>query len=196
MPRAPSHATSVTGHAGMSHTPSAGITLPSSLLRTHAPATFPPSASAFGLVRPVFAGCGQPLLAAWPSRRYLCEPFSGCLDLYPGGPQGAWLVSSPEASAFPAFSPGRRPQTPCSDFGTGWHFEAAVIRLRFRPPDLLALQIAPTAGFPGQPGLCRSGPPPAVASGRSEPANRPNRAIDDVGTCTPPGSQHCRLLRK
>jgi len=41
------------------------------------------------LVRQVCAGCCQPLLGTAPSRRYLCESILGCLDLYPGVPQGA-----------------------------------------------------------------------------------------------------------
>jgi len=44
----------------------------------------------YDLARQVFAGCCQPLLGTAPSRRYLCESFLGCLDLYPGGPHGAY----------------------------------------------------------------------------------------------------------
>src|SRR5262249_52863036 len=74
----------------------------------------------------------------------------------------------------------------------------SLLYFRFRPPCWLALPVAPTAGaVPGQPGGqgfdvgAHSG---AVAGSGSRPANRPNRATDGVGTCTPPDPQPCRLL--
>ena len=42
------------------------------------------------LVRPVCAGCCQPLLRSGSSRRYLCQSFLTCLDPYPGCLQGAY----------------------------------------------------------------------------------------------------------
>ena len=42
-------------------------------------------ASAFSLVRRVFAGCTQSLLPTGASRRYLWESFLGCWIPYPGG---------------------------------------------------------------------------------------------------------------
>jgi len=68
---------------------SGGVTLPSSLIRTHAPILSPPNASVCRLVQSVFAGCYQPLLGKGPSRRYLCGSFSTCLDPYPGCSCGA-----------------------------------------------------------------------------------------------------------
>ena len=60
------------------------LLLRSSLLRTHPPILIPPSASRHPLGQWVFAGCCQPLLGVGPSRRYLCDSFSTCLDPYPG----------------------------------------------------------------------------------------------------------------
>ena len=48
------------------------------------------------LLRQVFAGCRHSLLRVGPSRRYLCESCSGCLDLYPGGSPGACTRFFPE----------------------------------------------------------------------------------------------------
>ena len=163
---------------------------------TRQPLSLPPP-RLVSLVRRVLAGCCQPLLEKRPSRRYLHESFSGCLDPYPGGPQGAWLVSSPEASAFPVVLPGRRPPDSVRRLQYGGNFGAAVIRFASGLRICLPSRSLPPQGLkaPGRPGRCRSGPPPAVASKQSEPANRPNRAIDDVGTRTPPDSRPCRLLK-
>lgn len=73
---------------GVSH--HVGGHYPSLLLRTHPPVLNPPPASGFPLGQLVFAGCCQPLLGVGPSRRYLCESFSACLDPYPGCPWGAF----------------------------------------------------------------------------------------------------------
>jgi hypothetical protein len=51
------------------------ITLPSQLIRTHAPDRIPPNVLV-SLVRWVFAGCRQSLLGDGPSRHYLCNPCS------------------------------------------------------------------------------------------------------------------------
>lgn len=85
----------------MSRISSAGVTPPSSLLRTHAPDQNPPAASVFHLVRQVFAGCRQSLLGAGPSRRYL-------RSLSPG----AWTYTPRVPLATPFASPchGRQAQ--------------------------------------------------------------------------------------
>ena len=84
----------------VAHTGSCARPYPSRLLR-------------HGLVRRVFAGCYQPLLGDGPSRRYLCESFSGCLDLYPGGSQGAHTRFFPCDIGLPHPHPaGRRHNTP------------------------------------------------------------------------------------
>ncbi len=57
-----------------------------------------------------------------------CESFLTCLDPYPGGPQGALLVSSLRASAFPDLAAGRRSTKVLdSHFSPGGLLGAAVI---------------------------------------------------------------------
>jgi len=64
--------------------------------------------ASFLLFRLVFAGCCQPLLNEGPSRRYFCESFLGCLDLYPAGLQGCtYPFLPPTTSAFPNWDLGR-----------------------------------------------------------------------------------------
>ena len=112
VPRAPSLHAGVTVMQKTSCVPSQNITSTSSLLWAHAPNHCPPVTSWHRLLRPVFAGCCQPLLRNGPSRRYLCRSFHTCLDPYSGSPQGALPVSSPGTLAFPAFEPGRRMTSP------------------------------------------------------------------------------------
>jgi hypothetical protein len=157
-----------------------------------------PSHRLVGLGRRVFAGCGQPLLGAGPSRRYLCGSFLGCLDLYPGGPQGARARFFPWGVGLPRVRTGSAPgDVPHSDFGGGFDFGAAVIRSasglrvcsppRSLPPRRLCV-------LPGGRGFDVWAHLRVVAAPGSRPANRPNRAMDGVGTCTPPDPQPCRLL--
>jgi hypothetical protein len=75
VPRAPLPAAGVTDCGKASCTLSEGVTPPSSLVWTHATDQIPPSDFVV-LIRPVCAGCCQPLLEDGPSRRYLrslCE---------------------------------------------------------------------------------------------------------------------------
>jgi len=83
-----------------------GITLPSSLLRTHPPVPNPPPASDICLVQLVFAGCCQSLLGVGPSRRYLCESFPTCLDPYPGYSCGALARFFPQDFGLPRVRTG------------------------------------------------------------------------------------------
>lgn len=175
--------------------PSAGVTLPSSLLQAHAPVRVPPLA--YGVPwQQVFAGCCQPRLQRGPSRRYLHDSFPGCLDPYPGGPFSAFTRFFLKGIGLPHIRTGRLyHHTPHSDFRAAPYFGTAVIHfvssLRFcSPPRSLPPQPFPA----GQPWLCRPGPPRFVASPQSGPANRPNRAIDGVRTFTSPDSWPCRLL--
>src|SRR5215470_14068772 len=62
VPRAPSPHVGVTLMGKTSCAFSKGITLPSSLIRTHAPSLYPPFDFRNALIRKVFAGCCQPLL--------------------------------------------------------------------------------------------------------------------------------------
>ena len=144
VPRAPSHVRGVTSHVGTSRVPSTGVTPPSLLPRTHAPILHPPSASVC-LVRRVFAGCSQPLLGIGPSQRYLCESFSACLNPYPGYPCGALARFFPQDNGLPgvgtrsALGNGRT-ATSVRSFLRGCSYS-----LIFRPADLLAPHVAPTA---------------------------------------------------
>ena len=74
VPRAPLPQFGVTFMGKTTCAFSKGITLSSSLLRTHAPNLYPPSDFRNALIRKVFAGCCQPLLRKGPSQRYLCRP--------------------------------------------------------------------------------------------------------------------------
>jgi hypothetical protein len=56
----------------------------------------------FSLVPRIFAGCCKSLLEVGPSRRYLCESFSSCLDPYPGCSCGASTRFFPQNLGLPA----------------------------------------------------------------------------------------------
>ena len=86
VPRAPLPASGVTLSGEMSSISSKGVTLPSSLIRTHASDQIPPYRFRISLIRKVFAGCCQPLLQDGPSRRYL---HSLC--------KGAWTHTPPRS---------------------------------------------------------------------------------------------------
>jgi hypothetical protein len=144
VPRAPLHAQGVTSYAEMSGTSSANITLPSSLIRTHASILNPPTTSEKP-ERRVFAGCCQPLLKVGPSRRYLYESFSTCLNPYPGCSCGALTHFFPQNNGLP----GGLSRSALSYIHTAisvWAvFRGCNYSFTFRPVDLLATQIAPTA---------------------------------------------------
>ncbi len=73
-----------------------GVTPPSSLVLAHAQGRMPPIDYGLGLVRWVFAGCWEPLLADGPSRRYLHDL---CM--------GAWTPTPPRSPGAPTrFFPG------------------------------------------------------------------------------------------
>ncbi len=134
----------------MSRTSSEGITPLSSLIRAHATDHNPPTSFQPWPRWWVFAGCCQSLLGDGPSRRYLCESFPGCLDMYRGG-----LVR-----CFCPFLPSRlRPSTqrpksvgnhksPLSDFRAEFLFTAFVIP--YVPFDIA--QDRQASGFDSHPG--------------------------------------------
>ena len=77
-------------------------------------------ASPVSLVRPVCAGCCQPLLRNGPSRRYLCQSFLTCSDPYPGCLWSAYARYFLQSIGLPRLSTGRRIATnPNSYFSWG-----------------------------------------------------------------------------
>jgi hypothetical protein len=98
------------------------------------------------LVPGVFAGCDDSLLEVGPSRRYLYESFSTCLDPYPGCSCGAFTRCFPQNFGLP----GKLNRSALSVIHTiatsVWgKFRSCSHSLMFKPADLLATQIAPTA---------------------------------------------------
>jgi len=83
-----------------------------------------------------------------------------------------------------------------SNFYDGHLFRGCSHSLMFRPVGLLTTPIAPTAAAHtvGQPWFLRPSLSQVVASPRLGYANRPNRAIDGIGTFTLSDMQPCRLL--
>ena len=120
VPRAPLHAQGVTSCAEVSRT----------LVSRHYPAFIAhtdscvnPKSSHRLRITPsaeVFAGCCQPLLEVGPSRRYLCESFSTCLDPYPGCSCGALTHFFPQDNGLPgSMSRSALQQYPHSNFCVG-----------------------------------------------------------------------------
>ena len=98
------------------------------------------------LGRPVFAGCRQPRLRRGPSRRSSVNLSSDAWTPAPVVVTMLVLVTSRDASAFPALGRVGCPQFPAQRLLCGSNFRDCSHSLRFRPPSLLAPQIAPTAG--------------------------------------------------
>ncbi|SRR6266704_1728703 len=152
------------------------------------------------LVPRVFAGCCESLLEVGPSRRYLCKSFSTCLDPYPGCSCGARARYFPQNYGLPG-EPSRSAQNKISYYGKLQYerdFRGYSHSLMFKPADLLATQVAPTAAvilLAGQLWLLHPNTSRFVTSPRPGYANRPIRAIDGKETYTPQDSQPCRLFR-
>ena len=115
-------------HASWSRRPtSAGVPLPSSLLRAHASVLNPPFAYGFPLdngsmqvaVSPCWAEDLPDVISAHPSLRAWTPTPAARVVHVP--------VSSHTTSAFPSFGPGRRSAQPVQRFQYGALFEAAVI---------------------------------------------------------------------
>jgi len=154
----------------------------------------PPPSVPLGLR--VFADCCESLLDIGPSRRYLCESFSACLDPYPGGSCGACTRFFPHDNGLPDVRTRSAPSHIHTATSVWACFRGCNHSLMFRPADLLATPIAPTA-VPlgtGQPWLLPPRLSRFVTSPSSGYANRPFRATDGKGTFTPQDPQPCRLL--
>jgi hypothetical protein len=107
----------------------------------------PPSSHLLGsrLVWQVFAGCRQSLLDGGPSRLYLCKSFLGCLAPYPGVSSGAFARFFPEDFGLPhAMIRSASSQLPVQRLQHGAISRGCRHSFMFRPPSLLATQIAPT----------------------------------------------------
>jgi hypothetical protein len=145
VPRAPLHVPGVTSHVMMSGTMSVDITLPSSLLRAHAPVLHPPRASV------VASDTRSMQVAVSPCwEKDLPDVISAYLSLRAWTPTPAALevhvpVSSPKTSAFPSFGPGRRSTLYRTATSVRRAFRGCSHSLMFRPAGLLATQIAPPA---------------------------------------------------
>ena len=127
VPRVPWHEQGVTSRVVVSWTPSAGATLPSSLLRTHAPLLHPLRAAVLPsdpkslqvAVRPGWEEDLPDVLSAHLSLRAWTSP--------PAARVGHVPVSSPTTAACPPFGPGRRSTMPVQRLPYGALCAAVVI---------------------------------------------------------------------
>jgi hypothetical protein len=183
VPRAPLPGRSITPAGAVSCTASKGVTLSSSLLRAHAPAPLPSAYFSLGLVWRIFAGYCQFLLGVGPSRRYLCEPLLGCLDLCHGGIRSAHARCFPRIIGLPQRVMGRLP--------TRFHPMTSRWALFSRLQPFLNVQTSKLACHPGhpyrngipvgQPWRLHPGRTCVVTSTCTGHAIRPKRAIDGRG---------------
>jgi hypothetical protein len=145
VPRAPLPETGVTCFGMTSCIMSEGTTLPSSLIRAHAPDQHPPASFSLSLVSRSLQVAAGPA-GKWPFPVLSLQSLHGCLDPYP--------------AAFPRciypFLPGElRPHVRSETFGTpiyshivtsvGHAFRGCSHSVMIRPPCLIDLQVAPTA---------------------------------------------------
>jgi hypothetical protein len=132
---------------------------------------------------------GHPPFPGFPgaTRRCLCESFSACLDPYPGGSRGACTRFFPQDNGLPDVRTRSAPSHIHTATSVWACFRGCNHSLMFRPADLLATPIAPTAAplRTGQPWLLRPRLSRFVTSPSSGYANRPFRATDGKGTFTP-----------
>ena len=151
VPRAPLHVWGVTPHAAVLATASAGFTPPSSLILAHAP----------DQNAPVGFGCpysdrSLQLVVTHCCELALPDVISANLSL------DAWthtpavllvhsLVSSQKTAAFANLGVARHSTISVLQLLSGGVFRGCSHSLMFRPPDLLATQIAPTAAFLSEP---------------------------------------------
>ena len=157
VPRVPSPAGGVTPSGRMARILSASVTWPSSLLRTHAPVRHPPAASvgkpcATGLCRLPSAPAGRRTFPTLSLRIFPRMP--GPLPRRPPRCMCSFLPLEHRPS--PHLDRVGSPQPSVQRLQYGPKFRGCSHSLLFRPPGLLALQIAPTAGprsATGRPGL-------------------------------------------
>jgi hypothetical protein len=149
VPRVPLHEQGVTSLVGVSWTPSAGATLPSLLLQTHAPILHPLRASGLPsdtkswqvAVSPCWEEDLPDVISAHLSlRAWTSTPAARVVHL---------PVASHTTAAFPPFGPGRRSTMPVQRLPYGALFEAVVIsscsgpQVCSPPRSLLPLRLPP-----------------------------------------------------
>jgi len=96
----------------------------------------------------VFAGCCQPLLGVGPSRRYSATLLSACKDPYPGCSRGAHARFFPQDDGLPdVMNRSALGKTHTLAIAVWSLFRGCSHSITLQPADLLAPQIAPTAGL-------------------------------------------------
>ncbi len=145
VPRAPLLVPGVTSHDGASRTSSEGTTPPSSLLRAHAPDQIPPS----GFGSPYSTESSQVVVSPC-CKMALPGVISATLSpdawtLTPALPLVQTPVTSQETSAFAASRQARQHANIRTATSVREWFRGCSHSIIFRPPGLLATQIAPTA---------------------------------------------------
>ena len=133
------------------------ITTPDSCARPVASAT-----PCLSLRLPVFAGCREPLLPTGPSRRDLCGSFSTCLDPYPGGSRGAPTRFFPQDDGLPGMTTRSALHVIRTATSVRGIFRGCSQLILFRPADLLATPVAPTAALSHWAAVAFTSPPISV----------------------------------
>ncbi len=150
------------------------------------------------LIRSVFAGCRHSLLGVGPSRRYLRESFSTCMDPYSGCSCGACTRFFPQNIGLPGdINRSALGNTHAMATSACVVFRSCSHSIIFMPVNLLATQVAPTVIPLGirQPWLLLPRISQFVASLSRGYANRPFRATGGEGTFTLLDSRPCRPLQ-
>src|SRR5215470_3973573 len=132
-PRAPLPQSGVTFMGKTSCAFSKGITLSSSLIRTHAPNLYPPSDFGLPLFERSLQVAASALLRKGSSQRYLCRPSLRAGTPTPAAPKVLSPVSSPGTLAFPEQTRVGAWHLAITATSDGERFEAAVIPLRYGP---------------------------------------------------------------
>lgn len=156
----------------------------------------PPSGFGSGLAQKVFAGCCQPLLGTGPSRRYLCQSFPTCLDLYSGCSQGARARYFPQDIGLPREWSGSARRGSPTATSVGTTFRSCSHLLMFRPTGLLATPVAPTSRLStlSSRGFYIRAYQSSLPHSAADMLSVQNRAIDGRRTFTSQDWQPCRLL--
>src|SRR5437879_6146587 len=103
------------------------------------------------LVRPVFAGCCQPLLGVGPSRRYLCDPCVGARTHTPPRSLVARIrFFTKDTGLTPRETGSTRRFTPTQQLRWGAVYRGCSHSITFGLRRSLGLQVAPTATPPGR----------------------------------------------